>query len=48
MDESNNPQVGIIMGSESDWETMQHARDTLQEFGITCECRVLSAHRTPT
>ena len=47
MDESNNPQVGVLMGSKTDWETMKHTRDTLQEFGIACECRVLSAHRTP-
>ena len=41
------PLVGILMGSKSDWETMQHARDTLNSFEIGCECRVLSAHRTP-
>ena len=35
------------MGSKSDWETMQHARTTLQRFDVPCECRILSAHRTP-
>lgn len=42
-----SPLVAVLMGSESDWETMRHARDTLEEFGVACECRVLSAHRTP-
>ncbi|MFM7152036.1 MAG: 5-(carboxyamino)imidazole ribonucleotide mutase [Gemmataceae bacterium] len=42
-----NPLVGIIMGSRSDWETMSHAADKLQEFGIAHEVRVVSAHRTP-
>jgi 5-(carboxyamino)imidazole ribonucleotide mutase len=41
------PLVGIIMGSRSDWETMRHASETLDRFGITHEKRVLSAHRTP-
>ena len=41
------PQVGIIMGSESDWPTMQHAAETLTEFGIPWEAKVVSAHRTP-
>ena len=41
------PLVGIIMGSTSDWETMQHAADTLQELGVAYETRVVSAHRTP-
>lgn len=41
------PLVGVIMGSKSDWETMRHADETLREFGIPTECRVLSAHRTP-
>lgn len=39
--------VGIIMGSQSDWETMQHAATTLESLGIAHECRVVSAHRTP-
>ena len=41
------PQVGVIMGSQSDWATMQHAADTLTELGVAHECRVVSAHRTP-
>ena len=41
------PLVGIIMGSASDWETLRNARDTLDKFGVPCEQRVLSAHRTP-
>lgn len=41
------PQVGVIMGSVSDWETMQHAADTLDSLGIPYETRVVSAHRTP-
>jgi 5-(carboxyamino)imidazole ribonucleotide mutase len=39
--------VGIIMGSKSDWETMQHAAQTLQQFEVEHECQVVSAHRTP-
>src|SRR5436309_15734557 len=39
--------VGIIMGSKSDWETMEHAANTLEELGVPHEVRVLSAHRTP-
>ena len=39
--------VGIIMGSRSDWETMQHAADILDEIGIPYEPQVVSAHRTP-
>ncbi|HVL87429.1 MAG TPA: 5-(carboxyamino)imidazole ribonucleotide mutase [Candidatus Thermoplasmatota archaeon] len=41
------PLVGIIMGSRSDWETMRHASQTLDELGVPHECRVVSAHRTP-
>src|SRR5262245_1011150 len=41
------PLVGVLMGSESDWQTMRHAPDTLDLFGVASECRVLSAHRTP-
>ena len=41
------PQVGIIMGSKSDWETMRHAADTLDKLGVTHETKVVSAHRTP-
>lgn len=39
--------VGILMGSQSDWETMEHASRTLDELGIPHEVRILSAHRTP-
>ena len=41
------PVIGVLMGSESDWETMQHACDVLKEFGVAFEARVVSAHRTP-
>jgi 5-(carboxyamino)imidazole ribonucleotide mutase len=41
------PVVGIIMGSQSDWATMHHAADALAALGITCETRIVSAHRTP-
>jgi 5-(carboxyamino)imidazole ribonucleotide mutase len=41
------PLVAIIMGSTSDWETMEHAAKTLQDLGIAHETRVVSAHRTP-
>ena len=47
MSEHAEPLVNILMGSKSDWGTMQHTRDMLEEFGIANECRVLSAHRTP-
>ncbi|MCA9117055.1 MAG: 5-(carboxyamino)imidazole ribonucleotide mutase [Planctomycetaceae bacterium] len=47
MSHSEKPLVGVLMGSSSDWSTMKHTRDTLAEFGIAAECRVLSAHRTP-
>ncbi|HEX7656333.1 MAG TPA: 5-(carboxyamino)imidazole ribonucleotide mutase [Sphingomonas sp.] len=39
--------VGIIMGSQSDWETMRHAAETLDALGVAHEARVVSAHRTP-
>jgi len=42
-----NPVVGIIMGSRSDWETMSEASVILTQFGIPHECQVVSAHRTP-
>lgn len=44
----SSPRVGIVMGSKSDWPTMEFAANLLAEFGITHECRVVSAHRTPT
>jgi 5-(carboxyamino)imidazole ribonucleotide mutase len=40
-------QVGVVMGSNSDWDTMQHAAQILQEFGVSFETRVVSAHRMP-
>jgi len=42
-----DPQIGIIMGSTSDWETMRHAAETLDALGVVHETRVVSAHRTP-
>jgi 5-(carboxyamino)imidazole ribonucleotide mutase len=39
--------VGLIMGSQSDWETMQHAAEMLKALGVACERRIVSAHRTP-
>lgn len=41
------PQIGIIMGSQSDWATMQHATQLLEQFGVAFECQIISAHRTP-
>ena len=41
------PLVGIVMGSDSDWEVMQHAVKQLAAFGVPHECRIVSAHRTP-
>ena len=41
------PLVGIIMGSRSDWDTMRHAADTLDQLGVAHETKVVSAHRTP-
>ncbi len=42
-----NIQIGVVMGSSSDWDTMQHAVEILQQFGVTYEARVVSAHRMP-
>jgi 5-(carboxyamino)imidazole ribonucleotide mutase len=39
--------VGVVMGSKSDWEVMQHCAAVLKDFGVAHECRALSAHRTP-
>lgn len=51
MDSAESPQaspiVGIVMGSTSDWETMQHTADLLGQLGVPHEVRVVSAHRTP-
>lgn len=44
---SRKPLVGILMGSDSDWPVMEQAAKTLQQFGVPCEARVLSAHRSP-
>ena len=44
---SELPLVGVIMGSKSDWDTMRHADEILDRFGVPHECRVVSAHRTP-
>ena len=41
------PLVGVVMGSQSDWEVMQHAARVLKDFGVAYEARVVSAHRTP-
>jgi 5-(carboxyamino)imidazole ribonucleotide mutase len=44
---AEQPLVGVIMGSKSDWETMQNAAEVLADFGVAHECRIVSAHRTP-
>jgi len=44
---SSSPLVGVIMGSQSDWETMRHADETLTQFGVNHVCKVISAHRSP-
>lgn len=44
---STTPLVAVIMGSTSDWETLQHAAEMLEKFGVAHERRVVSAHRTP-
>lgn len=44
---ATNPVVGIIMGSQSDWETMKNAADTLDKLGVAFETKIVSAHRTP-
>ncbi|NCZ82406.1 MAG: 5-(carboxyamino)imidazole ribonucleotide mutase [Betaproteobacteria bacterium] len=47
MSDATNPLVGVIMGSQSDWDTMQHAAQILQQFAVPHETRVVSAHRMP-
>ncbi len=47
MSEADKPLAAILMGSKSDWDVMRHCRETLAQYGVGCECRVLSAHRTP-
>ncbi|MFO0977584.1 MAG: 5-(carboxyamino)imidazole ribonucleotide mutase [Planctomycetaceae bacterium] len=44
---SDQPVVGVVMGSRSDWETMKSASEILTQFGVPHECKVVSAHRTP-
>ena len=44
---ARTPPIAIIMGSQSDWETMRHAAETLDALGVPCETRIVSAHRTP-
>jgi 5-(carboxyamino)imidazole ribonucleotide mutase len=46
-DRDSSALVGVIMGSRSDWETLQHAADVLTRFDVAHECRIVSAHRTP-
>lgn len=46
-DTPSTPIVGVLMGSTSDWDVMQHACEVLKEFGVRFESRVVSAHRTP-
>ena len=43
----NDPIVGVVMGSQSDWDVMQHAANVLRDFGVAFEHKVVSAHRTP-
>ncbi len=43
----SDAKIGIIMGSQSDWPTMKHAADILQELAVVHECKIVSAHRTP-
>jgi len=47
MARSTKSLVNILMGSKSDWEVMKNSSDTLKQFGVSHECKVLSAHRTP-
>ncbi len=47
MEQESAPLVGVIMGSQSDWETMRGAAEILQQFAVPYECRIVSAHRTP-
>ena len=47
MKPSSRTEIGIVMGSDSDWPVVKKAAETLSEFGLDCEVRVISAHRTP-
>jgi 5-(carboxyamino)imidazole ribonucleotide mutase len=44
---TGQPRIGVVMGSQSDWDTMRHAVEILQQLGIPHEARIVSAHRTP-
>lgn len=44
---TDTPQVAIVMGSQSDWETMRHASEALMALDVAHDCRIVSAHRTP-
>lgn len=44
---SSSAKIAICMGSQSDWETMRHAKEILEALAIGCDCRIISAHRTP-
>lgn len=44
---NDKPLVAIVMGSQSDWETMRHASAVLEKLGVAHDCRIVSAHRTP-
>jgi 5-(carboxyamino)imidazole ribonucleotide mutase len=46
-DSKQKPLVGVIMGSQSDWDTLRHTAETLSELGVPYEARIVSAHRTP-
>ena len=43
----SSPNIAICMGSQSDWDTMRHAKEILDALNIACDCRIISAHRTP-
>lgn len=45
--ENTSVEVGVVMGSRSDWDTMRNCAEILEQFGVAYECRVVSAHRTP-
>jgi 5-(carboxyamino)imidazole ribonucleotide mutase len=47
MNRTDQPEVAIIMGSQSDWPTMKNAADTLEALGVSYDARIVSAHRTP-
>src|SRR5437773_1211859 len=44
---ARSPLIGVVMGSRSDWETMQHAATRLEQLGVAFEVQIVSAHRTP-